>query len=167
MLSSTTPPVLFDFTAEADVRPWRVVDDGVMGGRSSGGFRLNDEGHGVFAGRVSLENNGGFSSVRYRCPRTAVEGATKVVLRVRGDGKSYQFRVKADADDYYSYVHTFETSGAWEEVEIPLADMHPAFRGRKLNQPNFDRDAIEEIALLIGNKRAETFELLIDKIELR
>jgi hypothetical protein len=43
--------------------------------------------------------------------------------------------------------------------------MYPSFRGRKLNQPNFSKDSIEEI-LLIGNKKKEEFKLLIDKIEL-
>ena len=44
--------------------------------------------------------------------------------------------------------------------------MYPSFRGRKLDQPDFDHKQIEEIAILIGNKRNEKFQLLIDKIEL-
>ena len=43
--------------------PWRSINDGVMGGLSSGGMRLED-GIAVFSGTLSLENNGGFSSVR-------------------------------------------------------------------------------------------------------
>mgnify|MGYP001300270260 CR=1 FL=1 len=56
-----------NFTNSSDVSGWMVVDDIVMGGRSSGLFRLDKDGHGVFTGEVSLENNGGFSSVRYDC----------------------------------------------------------------------------------------------------
>jgi hypothetical protein len=41
-----------------------------MGGESSSTFQLNSEGHGVFEGNISLDNNGGFSSVRYRFPQT-------------------------------------------------------------------------------------------------
>lgn len=37
-----------------------------MGGKSSGDFYINESGNGVFEGFVSLANNGGFSSVRYR-----------------------------------------------------------------------------------------------------
>ncbi len=62
---------LFDFEKNADIQNWRVVDDVVMGGRSSGSFSLSPEGYGVFAGRVSLENNGGFSSVRYEFDKIA------------------------------------------------------------------------------------------------
>jgi len=44
--------------------------------------------------------------------------------------------------------------------------MYPAFRGRKLELPNFSESTIEEIAFLIGNKKNEDFELLIDSITL-
>ena len=158
--------MIFNFDSDKDIRQWQVVDDVVMGGRSSGSFEVNRDGHGVFSGRVSLENNGGFSSVRYRFKRISTIGHTKVVLRLKGDGKSYQFRMKAHASDYYSYIYTFNTSREWETIEIPLADMYPAFRGRILDIGNFDQDGIEEIGFLIGNKKAENFTLLIDSISL-
>jgi len=68
---------LFDFTPESDISNWVTVDDTVMGGRSDGHFRINDEGHGEYGGHVSLENNGGFSSLRYRMPTIRIEGLTK------------------------------------------------------------------------------------------
>ncbi|GAB2772532.1 CIA30 family protein [Actinomadura fibrosa] len=159
--------VIFDFNKDSDVREWVIIDDVVMGGRSSGTFGLNAEGHGVFEGEISLENNGGFSSVRYRTGRIPVKDHTKMVLTVKGDSKEYQFRIKADTGDYYSYVAPFQTSGEWQEIEIPLKDMYPSFRGRKLEQPNFSADHFEEITFLIGNKKKEKFKLLIDKMELR
>ncbi|MFN4198010.1 MAG: CIA30 family protein, partial [Flavobacterium sp.] len=54
-----------------------------------------------------------------------------------------------------------------EIIEIPLNRMYPSFRGRTLNLPNFEANTIEEIAFLIGNKKNESFTLLIDKIELK
>ena len=51
---------IFDFNKEANIEGWRIVNDVVMGGRSSSNFKLNTEGHGCFSGAVSLENNGGF-----------------------------------------------------------------------------------------------------------
>ena len=45
--------------------------------------------------------------------------------------------------------------------------MYPVFRGRGLNQPNFSGKYLQEIGFLIGNKRAEKFNLIIDKIELK
>lgn len=158
---------LYDFKKYNEEYPWRIVDDRVMGGRSAGNFEINEEGHGHFYGAVSLENNGGFSSIRYTLdsPR-AVENAKKVVLKVKGDGKRYQFRIKSKRSDYYSYIAYFETSGEWENIELELKDFYPSFRGRKLDLPNFDQDQIEELSILIANYKAEEFDLLIDKLDL-
>jgi NADH dehydrogenase [ubiquinone] 1 alpha subcomplex assembly factor 1 len=159
--------IIFDFSKRSGIENWFIVDDVVMGGRSSGTFKLSTDGHGVFAGAVSLENNGGFSSVRYKFDKKLIKGATIIVLKVKGDGKKYQFRIKANSGDYYSYISTFSTNEEWQEIEIRLEDMYPSFRGRKLDQSNFSSDHMEEIALLIGNKKQESFKLLIDKIELK
>ena len=137
-----------------------------MGGRSSSTFKLDEDGLGVFEGNISLENNGGFSSLRYRFLKRTIKGDTQVKITLRGDGKKYQFRVKSNAGDYYSYIAPFLTSGEWQEIVIPLRDMYPSFRGRRLNQPNFSNDSIEELTFLIGNKKSERFKLLIDKIVL-
>ena len=166
MIALMDSQTIFDFTTDTNIQSWRVVDDVVMGGVSSGNFTINEEGFGVFAGKVSLENNGGFSSVRYQFDKLPVKSHTTIRIRLRGDGKKYQFRVKANAEDYYSYIYPFITSGEWEEIKIPLADMYPTFRGRRLNQSNFHEDQFEEIRFLIGNKRAEEFKLMIDKIVL-
>lgn len=167
LFSSMDTKTIFDFDLRSEIKNWIIVDDVVMGGRSSGNFRLNDKGFGVFEGSVSLENNGGFSSVRYRSPKILVEGYTKIALKIRGDGKKYEFRIKSNSRDYYSYIAPIQTSGAWEEIEIALKDMYPSVRGRRLNRPNFEDDYIEEVTFLIGNKKKDDFKLLIDKIELK
>ena len=165
--SSMSSAVIFDFNKKSNVKDWVIVVDGVMGGRSTGTFELNDEGFGVFEGKISLENNGGFSSLRYKFPKTTTKEHTKMVIKLKGDGKNYQFRVKTNSGDYFSYIATFSTSGEWEEIEIPLKDMYPGYRGRKLDQPNFSSDYLEEIMFLIGNKKEENFKLLLDNIELK
>jgi len=90
-----------------------------------------------------------------------------VCIRLKGDGKSYQFRIKTNNSDYYSYVAPFKTSGDWETIEIPFNSMYPAFRGRKLNAENYPGKQMEMIAFLIGNKKAESFQLEIESIELK
>jgi hypothetical protein len=167
LFSSLQSNLIFKFSTAANIQDWVVVDDVVMGGESASSFRLNSDGNGVFEGTISLDNNGGFSSVKYRFPKKQIKQFTRVVLRVQGDGKQYQFRIKSDSGEYYSYIASFLTSGSWQEIEIPLKDFYPSFRGRKLNQPNFSKDAIEEITFLIGNKKKEHFKILIDQIELR
>ncbi|MCP4520375.1 MAG: CIA30 family protein [Cytophagales bacterium] len=166
-LSSSLSYRIVDFRKSSSLIGWRIVDDVVMGGRSSGKFQLNNEGLGVFYGNVSLENNGGFSSVRYNFKKVEVKNFTKISIRLKGDGKKYQFRIRENNRDFFSYVIPFQTSGNWEEIELDLKDMYPSFRGRKLDKRNFHHDSFEEIAFLIANKRAESFQLIIDNIELR
>ena len=157
---------LFDFKKDSDLSNWTVVDDVVMGGRSDGHFDLNEDGHAVFHGKVSLENNGGFSSVRYRFEQKNIAAYSTISIRLKGDGKPYQFRVKSSQDERHSYIHHFETSGEWETITIPLGEMQAKFRGRTLDMPNYPAQVLEEVAFLIGNKEAEVFRLELDKIEL-
>lgn len=166
-MTAMNTQLLFDFDKNSSTKGWQVVDDGVMGGKSAGRFELSSEGYGLFEGRVSLENNGGFSSVHHEFRRVEVEKSSKAIIWLKGDGKEYQFRVKDDSNREFSYITTFKTSGAWEEIEVPLSTMYPSYRGRKLDRPNFDHSHIEELVFLIGNGKAEDFKLLIDKIELK
>jgi NADH dehydrogenase [ubiquinone] 1 alpha subcomplex assembly factor 1 len=158
---------IFNFNKTSDTSNWKIVDDVVMGGRSSGKFYVNKKDNCVFEGSVSLENNGGFSSLRYRFNKMSTKSYSKVILKVKGDGKSYQFRVKRKSSDYYSYIIYFNTSKDWETIELRLPDMYPTYRGRKLNISNYDGNSIEEIAFLIGNKKVENFKLEIESIVLK
>ncbi len=167
LMSLQQPFSIVDFNNNSKLHGWYVVDDVVMGGRSSGSLSLSTEGHAVSTGKVSLENNGGFSSLRYALDEMKAGKSNHIILKVKGDGKKYQFRLKHNRNSYYSYIYWFDTSGEWEEISIPLAEMYPSFRGRTLDMPNFSHDSIQEIGLLIGNKKAEDFKLLIDRIELK
>lgn len=159
--------ILFNFDKNVNVDAWQVVNDGVMGGLSQGQFSMNEAGHGHFRGKVSLANNGGFSSVRYRFETIDTKSFSKFKIHLKGDGKGYQFRVKATADQRYSYIGDFTTSGDWETLTVEFSKMYPAFRGRLLDFPNFSGTTMTEIAFLIGNKKEETFALEIDYIELQ
>lgn len=159
--------VLFDFSENSKPDRWQVVNDGVMGGLSKGTFKVGENGTAFFSGTVSLENNGGFSSVNYNTGKTEVEGYTTLALYLKGDGKKYQVRIRENNDDYFSYITTFQTSGEWETIEIPLKEMFPSFRGRKLDLPNYNGKTIVELAFLIGNKKAESFMLELQKAFLK
>lgn len=159
--------MIFDFTKDSGVQNWYVVDDTVMGGVSAGKMGADNEGHGMFQGHVSLDNNGGFSSIRYNAGKTKLQDYSKFVIALKGDGKAYQFRVKTNGSEYYSYVATFATNNTWQMIEIPFNSMVPSFRGRTLDMVNFPGDYLEEIGFLIGNKKAEDFKLEIDYISVQ
>ena len=167
LFSSLSSFIIFDFDKNSSISNWVVVDDVVMGGRSTGNFKLNKDGNGVFYGNVSLDNNGGFSSLRHGFNKLNIEKFKTLVLKIKGDGKNYQFRIKHKSSDYASYITSFSSSGEWQEIEIPINSMYPSFRGRKLDEPNFSHESVEEITFLIANKKNEDFMLIIDKISIK
>ena len=158
--------LIFDFNHNANITDWKIVDDVVMGGRSNGQFKIDSDGNGIFSGDVSVENNGGFSSVRYQFEKINTTKESKVIIRLKGDGKEYQFRIKNNRNTYYSYITNFKTSGDWENIIINLKDLYPSFRGQTMNIPNFTGNSLEEIVFLIGNKKNESFTLVLDRIDI-
>jgi NADH dehydrogenase [ubiquinone] 1 alpha subcomplex assembly factor 1 len=169
MLSLSTKTIMkevYTFTTQTKANEWRVVNDGVMGGISKSALALTDAGHGKFSGHVSLANNGGFASIQLNTTIQLAEEKTFVVLRVKGDGKAYEFRLKGKVSQSESYVHPFTTTGEWETIKLPISGFFPQFRGRKLNTPHFNFENIEQLSFLIANKQEEDFELLIDWIGL-
>lgn len=167
ILMSTDTLPLYVFNDNSKPQDWQIVDDVVMGGKSQGQFYINDQGNGVFHGNVSLENNGGFSSLRHRLKPLQIDSYSKIDLYIKGDGKRYQFRLKSDTYDRHSYITYFETNGSWQTVTIELPEMYPTFRGMKLNMPNYPGEQIEELTFLISNKKEEGFQLEISKIVLK
>ena len=157
--------VIFDFNTNTKTNDWKIVDDGVMGGISKSVITLDKDGNGIFEGHVSLENNGGFSSVRHQFKTVDVSNSKRFIIRVQGDGKSYQFRVKSQLKEYYSYKFDFSTNKDWEIIEIPFDELIPTFRGRTLDIPSFPNKVLEEVGFLVSNKKEEDFKLKIDFVK--
>ena len=158
--------LITDFAAASEGDRWRAVNDGVMGGVSQGSFQVA-EGTGRFSGDISLENNGGFSSVRRESEDFAFSGARAIALRVRGDGRRYQLRLKADdTNNSLSYRAFFDTrAGEWLTVEIPLSSFEPVFRGRVVaDAPLISPAEIQQIGFLLADKNPGSFTLETDWI---
>lgn len=154
---------IFDFSQETSSNGWYVVNDGVMGGLSQGQFSREKD-VAIFKGNVSTDNNGGFTMIQNQFETIKTDQFTAFTIRLKGDGKDYQFRVRSDKNQRHSYVYQFSTTGEWQEISIPFSSLAPSYRGRSLEMPNFDGAKIEEIAFLIGNKKKESFTLILDRI---
>ena len=159
--------VLLDFDDAADAALWRPVDDVVMGGVSASAFGQAGPGVARFAGTVSLDRGGGFASVRTPPRDWDTAGATAFVLRVRGDGRTYKFTLRTgDAFDGIQYQARFTPpAGEWSEQRLPVASFVPTFRGRTVpGAPPLDPARIRALGLMISDKQAGPFELLLDSI---
>ena len=161
---------VMDFSAaERPTRGWFSVDDSVMGGVSHGHFEQTEDGVSFF-GRLSLENNGGFSSVRSPAIVREFDGAERLRLRVRGDGRSYDLCLKKTADwDGPLYRTTFDTvEGEWMEVDLPLSVFVPTWRGWVVERAGpITGQEIAQLGFMLADKQPGEFELEVAWIEAR
>ncbi|UCE04142.1 MAG: CIA30 family protein [Candidatus Latescibacterota bacterium] len=158
--------VVLDFSAADEAQQWRVINDGVMGGLSQSRIEITSHHTAIFRGTVSLENNGGFASVR-RVPRSYELGGTLGLrLHVRGDGRTYQLRLRT-GDDYdgVAYRASFAPQTEWSHIELRFEDFVPSFRGRVVRAPKLDPADVRQVGFLIADKKEGAFELEIDRIE--
>lgn len=162
-----TEIMVFDFSKKEKISNWSITNDSVMGGLSSSKMTVNDQGEGVFSGTVSTNNNGGFAMTRLPVNIVLHANMSKLIIKLKGDGKKYQFRIKSKNEQRFWYVQSFQTSTKKEELELPLSDFYASFRGNNLDIENFSAKEIKEIAILIGNKKDEEFKLKINNITLQ
>ena len=158
--------VLVDFS-RSPAADWFVVNDGVMGGVSSSTMEVTSDGTGVFAGRLSLENNGGFASVRTAPAAGDLSAFAGLVLRVRGDGRRYQVRLRTDDSfDGLAYRAEFDTEpGSWITVVLPFDTFSPTYRGYvPPNAAPLNPGAIRQFGLLIADKREGEFRLEVQRV---
>ena len=159
--------IITDFTQAAiEAEQWRNVDDTVMGGISQGEIVVTAESTGVFSGTLSLENNGGFSSVRRDTSGYDFSGVEALSVRIKGDGRRYQLRVQTRDADRVTYRAEFSTTtDQWQTITVPIERFEPVFRGRIIESaPPLSADGIYQIGFLIADKRSGDFRLEVDWI---
>lgn len=165
MATATLSP-LFDFSDPARDGGFTPIGDAVMGGRSRG---RASAARGVlrFDGVVSLENGGGFASIRSAPAAFDLSGAAGIALRVRGDGRRYRLALRAgDTPDDASWQAAFETAtGGWEVILLPLALFAPVRRGRPAPEAGSLRpDRIRTVGFLVGEGQEGPFALEISAV---
>jgi hypothetical protein len=163
------PRELFRFDTAASVADFSPIDDRVMGGRSLSRLRLDPAGHAVFEGEVSLEDGGGFASIRSRPLPLGDAQAVICRLEVRGDGKRYKVNLRADdAFDGVVYQAAFEpVPGEWTVLRLPLASFVPTWRGRAVEGASaFRPESLRQLGLVIGDRQAGAFALAVRSIVL-
>lgn len=162
-LSGMTRAHTLDFTDIEAVRRLRVVNDGVMGGVSQSRFRHEPEGV-VFEGVVSLENNGGFASVR--SPVVLPAGTTFLELTTRGDGKRYKLTLRTDLSARAAlYECDFVASTDWQTRRFLPTEFRTTFRGRVVEAPPLVLGEAQELGLLIADKQAGPFRLQLKNVQ--
>ena len=160
--------VLEEFAESAVSLRWQIVNDDVMGGVSRSSLNRVDAETVRFLGRLSLENNGGFASVRASGRMPDLTEAQAIVIRAKGDGRTYQLRLRmANGWRAPDYSAEFATQpGQWQIHVLPLTSFVAGWRGRSIrNAPPINPAKILSVGLLLGDKNPGGFSLDIDWIK--
>lgn len=163
-----TAAVLVDLSDPAVVATWTTVNDPVMGGRSTSTIASGDGGL-VFAGTISLENNGGFASARSPVDPdfgNRATGATSLRVRALGDGKTYVLKVETGQP--WSYIQRFATqAGVRRTYDLPVGGFESV--GRFLDPmpsaPPLDPSTINRVGIYILDKQEGPFQLTVSGID--
>jgi hypothetical protein len=138
-----------------------------MGGLSGSRFGYSGSGTALFTGTVSLENSGGFASVRSASSSHDLRKFSALTLRVKGDGKQYKINLKTDRNfDGVQYQAAFRTKrNEWMNVTIPFTTFTPVFRGNPVvPDSQLDRSCLCTFGFLISDKQEGPFRLEIESI---
>jgi len=157
------PNVLFDFTKADAAAEWQTVNDGVMGGVSEGTFRVTAKTL-EFFGTLSLENNGGFTSVRTKPKPLGLAAGDTIVARIRGDGRAYSLNLYLDKRQMaFSYRAAVPTKkDTWIEVAVPLDTFEATSFGRVVKDAGAVKpQEVNAVGFLLGDKQAGPFKLEI------
>jgi len=143
---------LFAFD-DADSTSWSAVNDDVMGGVSKARMKIDFEsGTGTFEGALSLKNNGGFSTVRSKSSNLTLAGHKGLILRVKGDGRTYRIQALGESSRWQMRIYQTEfktKKGEWMEFSVPFAEMNLSIRGRRFPGKTIDASEIRSIGFSI------------------
>ena len=168
LMADDTPRVLFDFAGDEAAKEWQIVNDGVMGGVSEGDFKITDKNTLEFYGTLSLENNGGFASVRSKSKKLGLQKGDALVVRVRGDGREYSMNLHVPRPLVaFSYLATMQTKkDEWIEVKLPLDKFEATSFGRPVKDAApVDPQEVNGLGFLLGDKKAGPFKMEVEWIK--
>jgi len=150
----------------------QVVNDGVMGGVSSGQvlFSSPDQAT-LFTGTLRTENNGGFASIRRQGMFPDLRPFSHLIVdcRTNTPGKTFHLVVK-DASALASMTNfkaPFQApTGAFDRVSVPLSAFGvPERFGRPVNRPPMNWSQLREVGFMILKPEVGDFSLWIRSVD--
>ncbi|MEL7339060.1 MAG: CIA30 family protein [Bacteroidota bacterium] len=156
-----------DFGTQKDGQQWRVINDGVMGGLSQAQIAF-DRDVVRYEGKISLDNNGGFSSFRSPYGRYDLSDYETVEIRFRSQGPTFGFTLETNSYFYLPYYKVIlkAKGDQWQTKRFRLRDFKAYQLGRPTGESLADSDKAKVIRLGFINhdKVADAFAVEIDYI---
>jgi len=166
-MSSPGEDLTFDFGKKSG-DDWRVIVDGVMGGLSTGEKTLNKNSM-IFSGSISLENNGGFSSLRAPMGTYDLSPYKTLEVRYRATGGVFTLMMETNRQFYFPYYALMleSTGEEWKTVKVNMSEVIEV----KMGKPTGDNMTQKEMAEVIRigfmklDKKVGPFEIEVDYIK--
>ncbi len=167
----TGKPATLDFGIDKGGEEWYALNDTVMGGLSDGELRLTDDSI-IFSGKVSLENNGGFASIRSPWKAIDISQYENLEIRCRGYGQSFTVTFENDQRwfmPYYKKVIPLKAGKEkkWQTIKLPLREFDEYRIGSLTGELLTDEllQYIIRMGIMTADKGTEPFQLEIDYIK--
>ncbi|MGI5818707.1 MAG: CIA30 family protein [Armatimonadota bacterium] len=161
MTREAASTMIFDFNDPDSDGNWRVINDTVMGGRSTSTVERADAVL-VFEGRLSLENEGGFCSVRSNTQGWDLSEFEGLAVSIRTGDRSFVLTARDEpGSDTVGYQHPLPVTGdQWQTVHALFADFEATYHGRVLeDDPGLDIARVRSIGFIIADDREGPFRL--------
>jgi monofunctional biosynthetic peptidoglycan transglycosylase len=157
---------LADFKTEATTLNWTAVNDGVMGGRSRGESFVTEASHLLFKGKISLENNGGFSSIRSSGKTQDLSNYAGIELKVKGDGRQYYLTARSDGRSRLAFWSPIQPqAGQWVTLRVPFESFYATSFGRKMSGFELNIEKVTSIGFMLYDKNDGRFQLEVQSIK--
>ena len=167
LIMMISPNYEIDFGQKTGGQDWQIINDGVMGGLSKGQVEISEETL-IFKGTVSLENNGGFTSLRGPYQNYDLSNFETLTIKYKSTGQDIAFRMKLHERWYMPYfkANLRSTDNEWQTVSIPLKDFEQYRVGDATGQKMSPKDLANVIGLgfITNSKKASAFQFEVDFI---
>ena len=141
----------FGVPGQSSVSHWDLVEDGVMGGVSTGHAEWSQHRNKSclrLSGNVSTRNNGGFIQIRRDINQSLASIATEytgIELVVAGNNEVYNLHLKQKGlfFPWQSFRATFTTTKEWQTIRLPFEQ----FKGYKTSS-SLKPEKLNQLALV-------------------
>jgi uncharacterized surface protein with fasciclin (FAS1) repeats len=121
----------------------------------------------LFAGELSLENRGGFASIRTKPREMDLSGLSAIEVKAKGDGRTYSMELRVSgqmgASSYRADLAT--TAGEWKITRIPVDAFQLQAFGQTLPGKAVDLSRVISVGFTLADKKAGAFELEIEYVK--
>lgn len=164
--SSSENRIIADFKSDATSLKWKSVNDGVMGGVSQGSSYITEASHLYFKGRISLKNNGGFSSIRTSGSKHDLSAYTGLSVRIKGDGRMYYLTSRVNGSRMLAYWSPIQTiKDKWITIKVPFDSFYATSFGRKIPGKKLDTAKISSFGFMLYDKKAGDFSIEVSELK--